>query len=191
MNRSVLMAAVLVLTPLAVWGQVPPLSEDRDPSYSAKGGGLDARGEKPNTPSASHLRDGVATALETVERACATDIDDYCPRVTAGEGRMALCMRAHEDQLSRGCQLALHRVSRGLEGMVKRIAEACWTEVRELCGDADKVGQCVAEKDEFPFADMPEHRRSLGTASERIDGSCGHARLQLRQQEAGPSGGSR
>jgi len=146
MNRSVLMAAVLVLTPLAVWGQAPPLSKDRDPSYSARGGGLDARAEQADTPSAFHLRDGIATALETVERACAADIEDYCPRVTAGEGRLVLCMRAHEDQLRRGCQFALHRVSRGLESMVKRVAEACWTEVRELCGDVDKIGQCVAEK---------------------------------------------
>ena len=89
MNRSVFMAAVLVLTPLAVWGQAPPLSKDRDPSYSARGGGLDARAEQADTPSALHLRDGIATALETVERACAADVEDYCPRVTAGEGRLA------------------------------------------------------------------------------------------------------
>jgi hypothetical protein len=50
----------------------------------------------------------MADAIETVEDACAADIDFFCGRVTPGEGRLVLCMRAHEDQLSRGCRLAVY-----------------------------------------------------------------------------------
>jgi sporulation protein YlmC with PRC-barrel domain len=29
---------------------------------------------------------------------------------------------------------------------VDRIADACWSDIQEKCGDADKIGQCVMEK---------------------------------------------
>jgi Golgi apparatus protein 1 len=88
----------------------------------------------------------MADAIETVEDACAADIDFFCGRVTPGEGRLVLCMRAHEDQLSRGCRVAVYRVARNVGRFVERTAETCWQEVRSLCGDADKIGQCVAQK---------------------------------------------
>jgi hypothetical protein len=58
-------------------------------------------------------------------------------------------MQAYDDQLSYRCQFALYRVSRHLEAAlsrVDRIAEACWNDIQEKCGDADKIGQCVLEK---------------------------------------------
>jgi hypothetical protein len=58
-------------------------------------------------------------------------------------------MQAYDDQLSKRCQFALYRASRNLEAAldrVDRIADACWTDIQEKCGDADKVGQCVIEK---------------------------------------------
>src|SRR5262249_56184562 len=84
--------------------------------------------------------------IETVASACAEDIDDFCSRVTPGEGRMAMCMRAFEDQFSRGCRAALDRVSSNLQRSAARITEMCWNEVRALCGDADGLVQCVAQK---------------------------------------------
>ena len=84
-----------------------------------------------------------------IEGACASDVRNFCGNVTRGEGRLVLCMQAYDDQLSKRCQFALYRVSRNLEsvvGRVGRIADACWNNIQEKCGDADKIGQCVMEK---------------------------------------------
>jgi len=97
----------------------------------------------------SNLRERLAAAVETVEGACAADISNFCGKVTRGEGRLVSCMQAHDDQLSRGCQVAIYRVSRNLEGAlnrVERIADACSNDIEKHCGDAEKIGQCVVEK---------------------------------------------
>ena len=102
-----------------------------------------------NASAQSDLRDRVAGALETVERGCSGDIEKFCDKVTRGEGRLLLCMQAHEDQLSRRCQFAVYRVSRNLEraiNRVERIADACWNDIEAQCGDADRIGQCVVQK---------------------------------------------
>lgn len=97
----------------------------------------------------SGLKDRLAAAMESVEGACGADIANFCGKVTRGEGRLLQCMQAHDDQLSRRCQFALYRSSRHLEGAlnrVERIAEACWNDIEQQCGDAEKIGQCVVEK---------------------------------------------
>jgi Golgi apparatus protein 1 len=84
-----------------------------------------------------------------VERSCGDDISSFCGKVTRGEGRLLLCMQAHEDQLSLRCQFALYRVSRELENAlhrVERIADACWADIEAKCGEADRIGQCVVQK---------------------------------------------
>jgi sporulation protein YlmC with PRC-barrel domain len=96
-----------------------------------------------------NLRERLAAAVETVEGACASDLKHFCGNVTRGEGRLLQCMQAYDDQLSFRCQLALYRVSRNLQSVlarVDRIADACWSDIQEKCGDADKIGQCVMEK---------------------------------------------
>ena len=102
-----------------------------------------------NTADQSNLRDRIAAAVEMVEGACAPDVRKFCGNVTRGEGRLVVCMQAYDDQLSKRCQFALYRVSRNLGsvvGRVDRIAEACWNDIQDKCGDADKIGQCVMEK---------------------------------------------
>src|SRR6516165_5670674 len=103
----------------------------------------------PNASAQSNPRDRIAAAVEMIEGACASDVRNFCGNVTRGEGRLVLCMQAYDDQLSRRCQFALYRVSRNLESVlsrVDRIADACWNDIQEKCGDADKIGQCVMEK---------------------------------------------
>ena len=97
----------------------------------------------------SSLADRVAAGVQAVERACASDINKFCPNVTRGEGRLLICMQAHDDQLSRSCQLSLYLASRNLEralSRVERIADACGNEIEAQCGNADRIGQCVMEK---------------------------------------------
>jgi sporulation protein YlmC with PRC-barrel domain len=100
-------------------------------------------------PAQSNLRDRVAGAVEAIEGACASDITSFCGSVTPGEGRVLLCMQAHEDQLSRRCQFALFRASRGLEraiNRVERIADACLNDIEAQCGNAERIGQCLVQK---------------------------------------------
>ncbi len=95
------------------------------------------------------LRERLSSAMETVEGACAKEISNYCGNVTRGEGRLALCMQAHEDRLGVRCQFALYRASRKLEGIVNRveqIADACWNDIEAQCGNASSIGRCVMEK---------------------------------------------
>jgi Golgi apparatus protein 1 len=95
------------------------------------------------------LRDRVAAAVEAVQSACAAEVSKFCGSVTPGEGRVLLCMQAHEDQLGIRCQFALYRASRNLERTlhrVERIADACWSDIQKQCADSDNIRQCVMEK---------------------------------------------
>ena len=97
----------------------------------------------------SALKDRVAAAIETVEKGCGGDIEKFCDKVTRGEGRLLLCMQAHEDQLSRRCQFAVYRVARNLERAINRVertADACWNDIEAQCGDAERIGQCLVQK---------------------------------------------
>jgi len=105
--------------------------------------------QTPTQQTQPSLRDRVAAAVETVEGACAQDIQNFCGKVTRGDGRLLSCMQAYDDQLSRRCQMALYRVSRNVEAAVKRvgrIADACWADIEANCRDADRIEQCVLEK---------------------------------------------
>jgi len=103
----------------------------------------------PGAPTQPNLRERLAAAVETVEGACAADLKKFCGNVTRGEGRLVQCMQAFDDQLSKRCQFALYRIARNLEAVVSRVSrtsEACWNDIQEKCGDADKIEQCVLEK---------------------------------------------
>ena len=146
MNKAVLFAAALALAPLAASSQQVPDTKDREPSYVGKSGERAAPSERTDDLSQTDVRDRVAQAIETIEDACAADIDDFCGKVTSGGGRVSLCMLAHEDRLSSGCRSSLYRVSRELKRNVDRVAEVCWNEIQTVCGDAGKIGQCLAQK---------------------------------------------
>jgi PRC-barrel domain len=146
MNKAVLIAAALVLAPLASLSQESGERKDRDAPYAGKGSEHAAPSERSEDLSQSSFSDRVAQAIETVENACAADIDDFCGKVTSGGGRVALCMLAHEDQLSGGCRSALSRAGRSLKRHVNRVGEACWSEIQATCGDAGKLGPCLGRK---------------------------------------------
>ena len=138
MNKAVMTLVALLLVPVpAVSQEAPRPGEPQTERRSDR----DTRGERSNEQSELGFREQMAGALETVESACSADMRAFCDMVTPGEGRLTLCMRAHEDQISRGCRTALYRVSRGLGRAVERIADVCWNEVRALCGDADATSE--------------------------------------------------
>ena len=142
MKTTVLVAAALLLAPLPTLSQEAQRTEGREPANVERSADREASSDQLR----GEFRERMAGAIETVQGACADDIDEFCGRVTAGGGRLVSCMRAFEDQFSRRCQAALDRVSSTLERSAERITETCWNEVRALCGEADGVGQCVAQK---------------------------------------------
>jgi hypothetical protein len=131
MNKAVLAAAALVLAPIAVWSQELPQSGQAAPP-----------GEQTEHFLRSGVKDRITQMIDKVADACAADADDFCGRVTAGGGRISLCMQAHEDQLSSGCRSALHSIKRNVEST----AEACLSEIKTVCGETAKLGQCLGQK---------------------------------------------
>lgn len=146
MNRAVLIAAALVLAPVASWSQEATERRDREPAFAGKSSEQTGASERGDDASRSDIRARVAQAIETIETACAADLEDFCSTVTSGEGRVAMCMLAHEDQLSSNCRSALSSVAMRLKRNVDRVAEACWNEIQAQCGEQGKIGQCLQQK---------------------------------------------
>jgi hypothetical protein len=151
MNKAVLIGAALLVAPLTLTGQEVGGGKDRDvPSMQAppmqKGAEPTAPAERAKEELESAFKDRVADAIERVEDACADDIDDFCGKVSAGEGRIALCMLAHEDALSARCRFGLYRAARKLKSNVGQAAEACLKEIQGLCGETGGIRQCLEQK---------------------------------------------
>jgi PRC-barrel domain len=149
MNKAILMAAVLMLAPLPAASQESSASNDRDSSSTAdpsSTAGESSRDDALRRLSNSELRDRLAATIETVEEACADDLANFCDSVTPGGGRVTLCVRAYEDQMSRRCRSALQHGAANLERAVTDIAQTCLSGIQAQCGDAQKTAECVQQK---------------------------------------------
>jgi Golgi apparatus protein 1 len=87
-----------------------------------------------------------------IQKACEPDIKDFCSKVTPGEGRLLLCMAAHEDKISDTCFTALLDAGDAIDltvASVKRAALVCANEVKSLCADVDagegRIAQCLVD----------------------------------------------
>lgn len=85
--------------------------------------------------------------------ACGDDVKKFCGQVTDGEGRIMLCMMAHEDKVSSKCDVALYEASRNLERALNRIADAadaCWPDIEKNCSNiapgGGQIAQCLRAK---------------------------------------------
>jgi Golgi apparatus protein 1 len=88
--------------------------------------------------------------VATVEKSCAADVKEYCSKVTPGEGRLLLCIMAHEDQISDICFSTLLDVGNSIDltvSSVKRAANVCANEIDTLCADVSagegRIAQCL------------------------------------------------
>ena len=88
-----------------------------------------------------------------LQAACGDDLKKYCGQVTPGEGRLTLCVMAHEDKISSKCDLALYEASRNLQRALDRIemaADACWADIEKNCADikegGGRIAQCLVSK---------------------------------------------
>ena len=92
-------------------------------------------------------------AAKTIQDACSPDVTKFCSQVTPGEGRLVLCMMAHEDKVSDKCDHALYSATRNIERAIDRIeqtAEACWPDIEKQCSETapggGRVAQCLVAK---------------------------------------------
>lgn len=94
----------------------------------------------------SQIQDRVAAGIEKLQSACRTEMANLCRSVTPGEGRLILCMQAHEDKISNQCGMALFETTRNIEqaaNRVEKLANACWGDIQRLCTGGGSIGQCV------------------------------------------------
>lgn len=92
-------------------------------------------------------------AAKKIQDACSGDVQKFCSQVTPGDGRLVLCMMAHEDKVSSKCDYAIYEASRNLERAIDRIeqtADACWPDIEKHCGETmpggGRVAQCLVAK---------------------------------------------
>lgn len=52
-------------------------------------------------------------AVAEARAACATDIQNFCPGVQPGGGRILACLKQHKDQVSDGCKQAVIKATKG------------------------------------------------------------------------------
>ncbi len=160
MNKLVLFAAALLLAPLPAASQQQTLQQQPPPAGSQTQGAPAGAMEKPLSASEygetggdlfgriaqSGLKDRMAMAIERVEDACGDDIEEYCGDVTPGAGRIAACVRAHSDMLSRRCRFALFRTARNIRNTVESIADECWNNIKTQCANEQNIGECAVQK---------------------------------------------
>ena len=90
----------------------------------------------------------ITAAVEKVQKACEADVRQYCGSVTPGEGRLIMCMQAHEDKVSAQCDFALFEASRNLQRALDRVelvADSCWPDIEKLCANVAPAGGRVAQ----------------------------------------------
>ena len=196
MNKALFFSAALLLIPfpaLSQQAQQPQQSQDqsknqsqdRESTYSERdrGGGEDLL----DRLSRSDLRDRLSSAVERIEGACGNDIERFCGEVTPGGGRIANCMQAYSDQLSRRCQFTLRHAVNRVEQAVENIADTCMTAVQQQCGDTDNVKQCLQQKSSA----LPQSCQTIvavvqhaGQALARVQGGQGGTLAQAGQGPA-------
>lgn len=94
----------------------------------------------------SQMQDRIAAGIQKLQAACRTEMASFCSSVTPGEGRLILCMQAHEDKISNQCGMSLFETTRNIEqaaNRVEKMANACWGDIQRLCTDGGSIGQCV------------------------------------------------
>jgi len=86
--------------------------------------------------------------LKKAQTACDEDLRKYCGDVTPGEGRLLLCLEAHEDKISTKCDYSLFEASRNLERALDSVAEtadACWSDIEKYCAHTPPGGGHIVE----------------------------------------------
>ena len=103
------------------------------------------------------------TLVEHLVLACESDIENYCSKVTPGNGRLLHCMAAHEDKISGQCMYAFYQAASLLEQLsvaINYVAHECSTEIETLCSD-------VVAGEGRMLACFDQHEEELGDACKK------------------------
>jgi Cysteine rich repeat len=80
--------------------------------------------------------------------ACRADMKKHCRDVQPGGGRLAMCLKQHESELSPGCK---EKIAEGKKER-KELSEACKADAGNLCKGVERgqgrVMRCLAENKE-------------------------------------------
>ncbi len=94
------------------------------------------------------VTDKAEKVVAKIEASCSADIKSFCSQVTPGDGRLMLCMMAHEDKLSDKCFTTLVDVGDAVEltiSSAKRAVSVCEPEIDTLCADVQAGGGQIAQ----------------------------------------------
>jgi Cysteine rich repeat len=101
---------------------------------------------------AKAVADKASRVLSVVEKSCAADVKEFCSKVTPGEGRLLLCITAHEDKISDACFTTLIDVGDSVQltlSSVKRASQVCASEIVKLCSTVEagegRIAQCLID----------------------------------------------
>ena len=84
--------------------------------------------------------------VERVAKNCRAELDNYCRKVTLGEGRIASCLYAHNDKLSDQCADAIDESLDQLANIlstVRYVAEQCKADMGKHCAGTEVGGYRV------------------------------------------------
>ncbi len=84
--------------------------------------------------------------------ACTPELKKFCSEVTPGNGRVAACLKAHDDKLSPGCstewQNARERAHANAKQEIKSFAQACSADAEKFCKDSagfEEISGCLSK----------------------------------------------
>lgn len=101
-------------------------------------------------------------------RCCAEEIEKFCKDVKPGEGRIAKCLKEHENELSEACKGKCEEVSTRL----KDVRQACAEDVERFCKDVQpgegRIAKCLRKhENEISSVCKESLGRARGTAGEK------------------------
>ena len=99
---------------------------------------------------ATTMQTKLTAATAKLDSSCGDEIKNFCSTVTPGEGRVILCIEAHEDKLSAKCLFDMHEAAKNLSlvaSMIKETTLTCRGDVGKLCAQTPagrgKILQCL------------------------------------------------
>ena len=118
-----------------------------------------------------------ALAADPVERAiiaCENELNTFCSTVTPGEGRLMMCLGAHEDKISVGCAVAVYDAAVAIDvlaGLIAAIGTACEQEIVDHCATPASDTELVVEVGQGQVvACLATHQANLGNACKAVIG---------------------
>lgn len=118
-----------------------------------------------------------ALAADPIERAivaCEYELTHFCSTVTPGEGRLMMCLGAHEDKISLGCAIAVYDAAVAIDvlaGLIAAIGTACEQEIVDHCATPTSDTELVVEVGQGQVvACLAAHEAKLGNACKAIIG---------------------